>query len=71
MDPNPQRPKRRDRILSSLNAAIDAVNVAKDALSPTPAKAACGTVSVILVMIRVGPLFISDGRLLANVHRIR
>ena len=48
--------KRRDGALSSLNAAIDAMNIAKDALSATPAKAVVGSVSVILTMIRVGSL---------------
>jgi len=49
-----QRPKRPDTALSLLNAAIDAMNIAKDVLSMTPAKAAFGSVSVILTMIRVG-----------------
>jgi hypothetical protein len=49
-----QRQKRRDATLSSLNATIEAINVAKDALSMTPAKAALGSVSIILSMIRVG-----------------
>jgi len=51
-----QRPKRRDGALSSLNAAIEAMNIAKDALGITPAKAVVGSVSVILTMIRVGYL---------------
>ena len=54
MDTKSQRPKRPDTTLSSLNAAIDAMNIAKDVLGMTPAKAAFGTVSVILNMIRVG-----------------
>jgi len=56
MNPNPQRPKRRDATLSSLNAAIDAMNIAKDVMGMTPAKAAFASVSVILTMIRVGLL---------------
>ena len=70
MSTKSQRPKRPDAILSSLNAAIDAMNIAKDVLGMTPAKAAFGTVSVILTMIRVGfpPLRVSW--LLDNVYRI-
>ena len=54
MDAKSQRQKHRDTTLSSLNAAIDAVNIAKDVMSMTPAKAAFGSVSIILTMIRVG-----------------
>ena len=53
-----QRPKRPDATLSLLNAAIDAMNIAKDVLGMTPAKAAFGSVSVILTMIRVGFLLL-------------
>ena len=56
MASNPQRPKHRDNVLSSLNLAIDALNIAKDILSGTPAKAVCGPVSVILGMVKVRPL---------------
>jgi len=49
-----QRPKKgRDRILSTLNVAIDGLNLAKEFTSGTPAPAVCGTVSVLLTMIRV------------------
>ena len=58
MNTKSQRPKRPDAIFSSLNAAIDAMNIAKDVLGMTPAKAAFGTVSVILTMIRVGFLLL-------------
>ena len=47
------QPKRRDGVLSSLNTAIDAMNIAKDVMDIAPAKAAFGIVSVILTMIRV------------------
>jgi len=47
-----QQPKHRDA-LSSLNAAVAALNLAKELSSVTPAKAVFGTVSVILTMIRV------------------
>jgi len=48
-----QQPKGRDGALSSLNMAIDALNLAKEVSSITPAKAVFGTVSILLTMIRV------------------
>ena len=48
-----QRQKRREVTLSSLNAAIEALNIMKEATSITPAPAVFGTVSVLLTMIRV------------------
>ena len=53
MDANSQRSKGRDSILSSLNMAIDAINLAKDIVDIAPAKATFGTVSALLTMIRV------------------
>jgi hypothetical protein len=53
MDPNAQRQKRRDAIVSSLNVAIEASNLAREVCSITPAKAAFGSFGVILTMIRV------------------
>jgi len=53
MDTKSQRPKERGGILSSLNVAIEATNLAKEASSITPAKAVFGTVSILLAMIRV------------------
>jgi hypothetical protein len=53
MDPAAQRQKRRDIILSSLNVAIEASNLAKDLCSITPAKPVFGTFSVILTMVKV------------------
>jgi len=52
-----QRPKHRDA-LSSLNAAVAALNLAKELSSVTPAKAVFGTVSIILMMIRVSFLLV-------------
>jgi hypothetical protein len=49
-----QRPKGQDDALSSLNVAIDALNLAKEASTITPAKAAFGSTSVLLTTIRVG-----------------
>ena len=48
-----QRPKGREGTISSLNAAIDAMDLAEKVSSITPAKAVFGTVSVLLVMIKV------------------
>ena len=54
MDPVAHEQKRRDVILSSLNAAIETLNLAKEISSITPAKAVFGSVSVILTTIKVG-----------------
>ena len=51
-------PKEREGVASALNAAIGAVNFAKELSSVTPAKAVFGSVSVILTMIRVSPLLV-------------
>ena len=48
-----QRPKGRDGVLSSLNLAIEAMNIAKEVSSITPAKAVFGSVYALLMIIRV------------------
>ena len=53
MDKDSRRQKRQDNVISSLNVAIEGLNITKEILSITPAKAVCGSVSVILAMIRV------------------
>jgi len=53
MATTPQRTNHRDGALSSLNAAVEALNLAKEVSSVTPAKAVFGTVGVILKMIKV------------------
>ena len=53
MATNSQRPKGRRGIRSTLNVSIEAMNLAKEISSVTPAKAAFGSVSVVLTMIRV------------------
>ena len=53
--------KRRDRVLSSLDMAIDGLNLAKELSSITPAKAVFGTVSILLTMIKVRFLLFCDG----------
>jgi len=58
MAAKPQRPKGRDGTLSSLNIAIEAMNLAKEVSSITPAKVVFGSVSILLTMVRVRfPLF--------------
>lgn len=46
-------PKGRDGTISSLNVAIEALNLAKEISGIAPAKAAFGSVSALLAMIRV------------------
>ena len=60
MDANSQRQKNQDRTLPLLNAAIEAVNLAKEVSSVTPAKAVFGTVSILLTMIKVCSPLSSD-----------
>ena len=47
-----QRRNGRDAALSSLSMDIDALNLAKEVSSITPAKAVFGTVSILLTMIK-------------------
>ena len=56
-----KREKRRDDALSLLNAAVEAMNLAKEISSATPAKAVFGSVSVLLTMIMVRFLLFFDG----------
>ena len=49
-----QQPEGRDGVLSSLNTAIDGLNLAKELSSITPAKAVFGSVAILITMIRVG-----------------
>lgn len=53
MEAKPQQPKGRDGTLSSLNIAIEAMNLAKEVSSITPAKAVFGSVSILLTMVKV------------------
>jgi len=62
-----QRPKGKDGVLSSLNVAIDGLNLAKEATSVLQAKAAFASASVLLTMIRVGFLPVHPGRPPTNV----
>ena len=67
MDTKTQRPKGRDNVLSTLGVAIEALTLAKEVSSITPAKVAFGTVSTLLTMIRVRLLNRVD-RSLADVY---
>ena len=58
MEAKSQRPKERDGAVSALNAAIEALNLAKEISSITPAKAVFGSVSVILTTIKVSLLLV-------------
>ena len=58
MDTKSRRSKRQDVTFSTLNAAIEAMNLAKEVSSITPAKAIFGSVGLILTMIKVGPLIV-------------
>ena len=53
MQSKSQRPRELDGVLSTLNVAIETLNLAKEISSITPAKAAFGSVIVLLTMIRV------------------
>ena len=66
-----QRQKGQNDVLSSLNEAIDALNLAKGVSSITPVKNVFGSASVLLTEIRVGFLPVHVGRLLADVYRTR
>jgi hypothetical protein len=70
MDPKSQRSKRQNVTLL-LDAAIEAMNLAKEISSMTPAKAVFGSVSIILTMIKVGFLLVRLDEPQANVSRIR
>jgi len=59
MEAEPKRPKEREGVISALNAAIGAMNLAKEISSITPAKAVFGSVGILLEMTRVSFLPVS------------
>ena len=65
MSSRPQQPKGREDAASALNAAIEVLDLSKDASGIVPAKAVFGSVSVILTMIKVGSFWflLTDCRL--------
>ena len=58
MEAKTQRHKEQEGAISALNAAIKALNLAKEISSIISAKTVFGSVSVILTMIRVSCLLI-------------
>ena len=60
MEAKSQRPKDREGVISTLGAAIEALNLAKEISSITPAKAAFGAVSILLTMLKVYLLVFCD-----------
>ena len=68
MDANSQPQKREDDPLSLLNVAIEAMNLAKEVSSATPAKAIFGSVGALLTMIRVHSLPSSDDLSKAHMY---
>ena len=62
MDKSSRRQQRQDNVLSTLNVAIEGLNLTKEILSITPAKAVCGSVSVVLTMIKVRFLLVHVDR---------
>ena len=61
MDADSKRRKRRENVLSSLDAAIGAMNLAQEISNLTPAEAVFGSVSILLTMIKVHLPFRGDG----------
>ena len=57
MKPNPL-PKEREGTISALNVLIEALDLAKEVSSITPAKAVLGSASILLAMIRASLLLV-------------
>jgi len=66
MEAKSQRPKDREGVISLLNVTIEALNLAKEISSVTPAKAAFGSVSTLLTMVKVRLLLFCND--LLQVH---
>ena len=62
------QPKAQEGVISTLNAAIEAMNLAKELSSITPARAVFGSISVVLTMTRVSFLPVCVDRLQAETH---
>ena len=69
MPPEPKRKKVQENTLSTLNVLIEGLNLAKEISSITPAKAAFGSVSVLLGMIRVRSSSLCDVERLVHVRQ--
>ena len=63
-----QQPKGQDGVLSTLNLAIDGLNLAREVATVTPAEVAFGAVAILVTMIRVSPFSPAtrDRRLMRN-----
>ena len=61
--------KGRDGVLTSLNVAIDGLNLVKELSSVTPAKAVFGSVAILLAMIRVSFFLSRDEMFRADIQR--
>ena len=63
-----QQPKRQKGAISALNAAIEALDRAKEVSSIAPAKGLFDSVSVILALIRVSFLLVFVDRSQTEMH---
>ena len=63
-----RRPKGRENTVSALTTAIDALSLAKEISSITPATAAFGSVNIILTTIRVSPFWSFFDRMQTEMH---
>jgi len=68
MEQKSQRPKDREGVISLLNATIEALNLAGEISSITPATAAFASVTVLLTMIRVRSFLFRDGPLQIHIY---
>jgi hypothetical protein len=66
MASTPQQQKGRNRVLPTLDAFIQALNIAKDACGIPPAQIALGSAATLLDMIRVRFPWLCEGELLAH-----
>ena len=67
MDSTSQQPKRRDRVLPTLDVFIQVLNIAKDTCGIPPAQIAFGSASVLLAMIRARSSLLRRDGLLTRV----
>ena len=58
MEHKTQQPKEQEGTVSALNTLIEALNLAKEISSITPAKAVFGSASILLSMVRVSLLLV-------------
>ena len=68
MATNSKQPKERDGVLSSLSVTVEVLNLAKEVPGIAPAKAAFGSVSVLLTMIRARFFLFCDDEPRVHVH---